>query len=224
MKTPIDNILEEANEIVNNRTEDKERRYGSFPECMGRVAALSTILCGKDISVDDAFNILIALKLSRESHSHKRDNMVDLVGYIQGKHSYLESKLPKEEKLTEEELEDRMKIIGQNGNDGLHYKSERQLVADAAAIGHPTAEETIDTLNALKYVAKKHTDPARSCWENGPETYAEDMIKKSDERKIKMENNYELDGDGPAMFRNYENPNPTALQEVASMDYFKNKP
>ena len=114
-------ILQEAHSIVNERNEDKDRRYGSFDDCMGRVAALATILTGKEITVDDAYNILISLKLSRESHYHKRDNMVDLCGYVQGLHSYREKKLPTEDKLSEEVLEERMKHIGQNGNDGLHY-------------------------------------------------------------------------------------------------------
>ena len=114
-------ILEEAHSIVNERDEDKDRRYGDFDDCMGRVAKLATILTGKHIEVSDAYWILIALKLSRESHYHKRDNMVDLVGYIQGLHSYLEKSLKPEDKLSEEVLEERMKHIGQNGNDGLHY-------------------------------------------------------------------------------------------------------
>ena len=84
-------ILQEAHDIVNIRDEEKTRRYGDFDECMGRVSTLATVLTGKKITVDDAFNILIALKLSRESHSHKRDNLVDLCGYIQGAHNHRES-------------------------------------------------------------------------------------------------------------------------------------
>ena len=83
-------ILEEAHDIVNIRDEEKTRRYGDFDDCMGRVSKIATVLTGKEITVDDAFNILIALKLSRESHSHKHDNMVDLCGYIQGLHNHRE--------------------------------------------------------------------------------------------------------------------------------------
>ena len=114
-------ILEMAHDIVNNRDEDKNRRYGDFDDCMGRVSKLATVLCNKEITVDDAYNILICLKLSRESHYHKKDNMVDLVGYIQGLHSYREKNLDAKQKLSESELEDRMDIIGQNGNNGDHY-------------------------------------------------------------------------------------------------------
>ena len=117
-------ILEIAHEIVNNRDEDKDRRYGNFDECMGRVSALASILTGKQLTVDDAYWILVCLKLSRESHYHKQDNMVDLVGYIQGLHSWREKSLKEEDKLSEAALEERMKHIGQNGNDGLHYDVE----------------------------------------------------------------------------------------------------
>lgn len=102
-------ILEEANEIVNNRTEDKTRRYGDFDECMTRVSKIASVLTNKEITVEDAFNILIALKLSRESHYHKRDNMVDLAGYIQGLHSYREANLNSDSKMTESEIEERMR-------------------------------------------------------------------------------------------------------------------
>ena len=122
-------ILEEAHSIVNERDEDKNRRYGDFDECMDRVARLASILTGKELSVDDAYWILVSLKLSRESHYHKRDNMVDLVGYLQGLHSYREKNLPDEEKLDEEALERRMNIIGQNGNTGEHYDTEYDGIA-----------------------------------------------------------------------------------------------
>ena len=104
-------ILEKAHEIVNNRSEDKERRYGNFEECMTRVSKLASIISDKEITVDDTFVIMMALKLSRESHYHKEDNLIDLLGYIQGWHDYRESQLPSESKLTEEELEE--KIVSQ---------------------------------------------------------------------------------------------------------------
>lgn len=114
-------ILQEAHSIVNERNEDKDRRYGSFDDCMGRVSKLATILTGKDITTEDAYWVLVCLKLSRESHYHKRDNMVDMVGYLQGLHSFREKNLQTEDKLSEEALEKRMNIIGQNGNTGEHY-------------------------------------------------------------------------------------------------------
>ena len=84
-------ILEMAHDIVNKRDEEKDRQYGSFEDCMKRVSQLATIFTGKEITADDAYWIMISLKLSRESHCHKEDNLVDLCGYIQGLHAHREN-------------------------------------------------------------------------------------------------------------------------------------
>lgn len=75
------NILEEANKIVFERKGDQATTYGSFNECNRRVAALASILCNKEITEEDMFKILMALKLGRESHMHREDNLLDLVAY-----------------------------------------------------------------------------------------------------------------------------------------------
>jgi hypothetical protein len=36
------------------------------------------------------FKALVALKFSRESYNHKRDNLLDAVAYIQGLDNYIE--------------------------------------------------------------------------------------------------------------------------------------
>jgi RNase H-fold protein (predicted Holliday junction resolvase) len=76
------NILEEANNIVNKRSQEKEREYGPFAKSMEKTAAIATLMSDKNITVVDCYNVLIALKLSRESHSHKEDNLLDAVAYI----------------------------------------------------------------------------------------------------------------------------------------------
>ena len=84
------NILEEANNIVNKRSEEKERQYGPFDECNRRAANIATLLSGKEISIKDMYNMQIALKLARESWAHKEDNLLDLVAYIGALNNYLE--------------------------------------------------------------------------------------------------------------------------------------
>ena len=84
------NILEEANRIVNERSEEKERQYGPFSECNNRAAKIASVLCNKDISVIDIYNFQIALKLARESWSHKEDNLLDLSAYIGALNNYHE--------------------------------------------------------------------------------------------------------------------------------------
>lgn len=85
------NILEKANEIVNERSEEKEREYGPFSECNRRASVIASILSNKDISVEDIYNFQIALKLARESWSHKTDNLLDCVAFIGAKNNYLDN-------------------------------------------------------------------------------------------------------------------------------------
>lgn len=76
--------LKEADKIVNSRSEERDREYGGFTAGMIKTAKIATELCGKEITTEDAFKVLMALKLSRLSHSAKFDSMVDLIGYTEG--------------------------------------------------------------------------------------------------------------------------------------------
>lgn len=84
------NILERANQIVNERSEEKEREYGPFSECNNRAAKIASVLSSKEISVLDIYYFQIALKLARESFSHKEDNLLDAVAYIGALNNYKE--------------------------------------------------------------------------------------------------------------------------------------
>ena len=84
------NILEKANEIVNIRSEEKERQYGPFSETNKRAAVIASVLSSKNITIEDLYNMQIALKLARESWSHKEDNLLDCVAYIGALNNYLE--------------------------------------------------------------------------------------------------------------------------------------
>ncbi len=76
------NILEKANEIVYLRSEEKERMYGDFHTCMHKTAKIASELSNKELTVIDCYNILIALKLARQSNSHKEDNLLDAIAYM----------------------------------------------------------------------------------------------------------------------------------------------
>lgn len=82
------NILEKANEIVNKRAEEKEREYGPFIDCNRKAAIIASVLCNKEITTLDIYNFQIALKLARESFSHKEDNLLDAVAYIGALNNY----------------------------------------------------------------------------------------------------------------------------------------
>lgn len=84
------NILEKANEIINLRSEEKERMYGPMSYTNEQAAKLATIMLRKEITCKDIYFFQIALKLARESWGHKEDNLLDLVAYIGGYNNYIE--------------------------------------------------------------------------------------------------------------------------------------
>lgn len=75
------NILLKANEIVNERKEEKERTYGEFSESMLKASVIASELCNKEITQDDFYKCMIALKISRLAYNDKEDTMLDLVAY-----------------------------------------------------------------------------------------------------------------------------------------------
>ena len=76
------NILEEANKIINLRSEEKEREYGPFKESMEKAAIVASELCNKKITTEDFYKCMIALKISRMAYNLKEDSLLDAVGYI----------------------------------------------------------------------------------------------------------------------------------------------
>ena len=76
------NILDEANSIVNQRSEEKERQYGPFSEGMKRAASIASGMTGRKWSADEMYIALVALKLSRQSYNKKVDNLLDAVAYL----------------------------------------------------------------------------------------------------------------------------------------------
>lgn len=85
------NILEQANNIVNLRTEEKSREYGDFIECMKKTARIASEFSNKKITAVDAYNVLIALKFARQSNKHKEDNLLDAAAYIGSLNNLLEN-------------------------------------------------------------------------------------------------------------------------------------
>ena len=84
------NILQKADEIVFQRSEEKERQYGPFIEGMQRAASILSGMTGKHIDTDFMYKALIALKLSRESYNHKEDNLLDAIAYMASLNDFLE--------------------------------------------------------------------------------------------------------------------------------------
>ncbi len=82
------NILEEANKIVNLRSEEKAREYGPFNKSMEKAAIIASELCNKEITAEDFYKCMIALKISRMSYNLKEDTLLDAVGYIAALNNY----------------------------------------------------------------------------------------------------------------------------------------
>lgn len=87
------NILERANNIVNKRAEEEERKYGPFEESMKRAADMFNLMSpeGESITPEGMYRALIALKLSREHYAHKEDNLLDAVAYIGALNNHIEN-------------------------------------------------------------------------------------------------------------------------------------
>ena len=88
----MSNILEKANQIVNERSEEKERQYGPFMASMAKAAVIYNLISpeGQTITTVGMYRAMIALKLSREAYAHKEDNLLDAVAYMGSMNDYLE--------------------------------------------------------------------------------------------------------------------------------------
>lgn len=86
------NILEKADQIVNQRSEEKERMYGPFSQSMERATVIYNAASpeNEQISVRGMYRAMIALKLSREAYSHREDNLLDAAAYIGALNNYIE--------------------------------------------------------------------------------------------------------------------------------------
>ena len=94
------NILEQANEIIYKRSEEKARLYGPMQEGMQEAAKIASLLSRKDINAVDMYNCMIALKLSRQAYNHKEDNLLDCVAYIASLNDYQNNVQNEDTKVT----------------------------------------------------------------------------------------------------------------------------
>lgn len=81
-----------ANAIVNERSEEQQRRHGGFSLGMIKTSIIATELCNKQISPEDCYKVLMALKLSRIANSPELDSLTDLCGYTEGLWNFIKLK------------------------------------------------------------------------------------------------------------------------------------
>ena len=100
----MSNILKQADEIINNRSEEKERQYGPLGEGFERAAMIASGMSGRTWSADDMFIAMIALKFSRQSYNFKEDNLLDAAAYIGGWQNYIDEQRAAASKDDEDRL------------------------------------------------------------------------------------------------------------------------
>lgn len=72
-------ILEEAAQVVSGeRAED----YGDMKKSFDNIAKGWSVIAGTEISAHQVGLMMVWLKTVRESNKHKRDNLVDCIGYV----------------------------------------------------------------------------------------------------------------------------------------------
>ena len=94
------NILEQANEIIYKRSEEKARQYGPMQEGMQEAAKIASLLSRKELTAVDMYNAMIALKLSRQAYNHKEENLLDCVAYIASLNDYQNNVQNEDTKVT----------------------------------------------------------------------------------------------------------------------------
>ena len=86
------NILLNANEIIFDRKEEKQRQYGPIDDSITKAARVASELTNKHITTEDMYKCLIALKISRMAYNLKEDTMLDAVAYVSALDEYNKAK------------------------------------------------------------------------------------------------------------------------------------
>lgn len=71
-------VCQEADRLV---SVDRQGQYGHPAQDFARVAKIWSAVLGIDITPKQVGLCMIGIKMSRESHKPKRDNLVDICGY-----------------------------------------------------------------------------------------------------------------------------------------------
>ena len=79
MKTDNGSILRVAYELVNAERQDD---YGPPAASFARIAVLWSAYLGHSVTAHDVAMLMALLKVSREAHQHKPDNLVDGAAYL----------------------------------------------------------------------------------------------------------------------------------------------
>jgi hypothetical protein len=89
-KSETESILSEAERIVNG---ERQVDYSDPVKNFKRIAEIASAILKKELTSEDCAVVLMAVKLARENFKHKRDNLVDLAGYVEILHRIKESEV-----------------------------------------------------------------------------------------------------------------------------------
>ena len=77
---PIDkSILDEAYTLV---TGDRQKTYDHPARNFDRIARLWSVALDKEVTPEDVAVCMVLVKIARQVHAPKRDNIVDGIGYL----------------------------------------------------------------------------------------------------------------------------------------------
>ena len=153
----MSNILEQANKIINQRSEEKERQYGPMGEGFERAALIASGMSGKEWSAHDMFIAMVALKFSRQSYNFKEDNLLDAVAYIGAWQNYINDTKPDHagpdlpEEITNAEKNTKKELLTET-NTQEYFEEEDTQDAPSTIAQNPYASPVSDPralINAL---------------------------------------------------------------------------
>ena len=72
-------LIDEANELVNG---DRQKAYGHPSKNFQLTADLWSVILGVPVTPEQVALCMVQVKIARELHAPKRDNLVDAIGYI----------------------------------------------------------------------------------------------------------------------------------------------
>jgi len=79
MQSSNQTVLQEAEAIIHG---PRNEAYGEAKKEFATIALMFYALTGHNITAQQAALFMVLLKLRRDSHKHKRDNIVDAAGYL----------------------------------------------------------------------------------------------------------------------------------------------
>jgi len=82
------NILKEADNIINHRSQEKERQYGVIDDNIDDMVTMFNVMTKSELTIEDGYLLLICNKLAREGFTHKEDNLLDAAAYIGALNNY----------------------------------------------------------------------------------------------------------------------------------------